>query len=64
MFLERLDLADFRNYAHLRLELAEPLSIFTGENAQGKTNILEAVLLLALARSPRTSRDGELVRWG
>lgn len=64
MFLERLELTDFRNYESLRLRFSEPLSLFSGENAQGKTNILEAVLLLAFARSPRTSRDGELVRRG
>lgn len=62
MFLRRLDLTDFRNYESLRLELDRPLTVFVGRNAQGKTNILEAVLLLALTRSPRTSRDGEMVR--
>ena len=64
MFLERLELTDFRNYESLRLDFQAPLALFVGRNAQGKTNILEAVLLLALARSPRTARDGELVRWG
>ncbi len=64
MYLERLELRDFRNYETLRLDLAAPLTLFCGANGQGKTNILEAVLLLALSRSPRTTRDGDLIRWG
>ncbi|MBI2300214.1 MAG: DNA replication/repair protein RecF [Armatimonadetes bacterium] len=64
MFLERLELTDFRNYESLDLEFSAPLCILFGSNAQGKTNILEAVLMLALARSPRCARDGEMVRWG
>ena len=64
MYLERLELTDFRNYETLRLDCERRLGILVGQNAQGKTNVLEAVLLLALGRSPRTSRDSELVRWG
>jgi DNA replication and repair protein RecF len=64
MFLERLELTDFRGYARLRLDFARPLTLFEGDNAQGKTNLLEAVSLLALARSPRGARDGEMIRWG
>ena len=40
------------------------LNVFVGENAQGKTNLLEAVATLLLTRSPRTSTAGELLRWG
>lgn len=64
MYLSRLELTDFRNYESLRLDCERQLGILVGQNAQGKTNVLEAVLLLALGRSPRTSRDAELVRWG
>jgi len=64
MYLERLELTDFRNYESLHLACDQRLGILVGQNAQGKTNVLEAVLLLALGRSPRTSRDAELVRWG
>lgn len=39
------------------------MNIFVGENAQGKTNILEAIYVLALAKSHRTSKDKELIRW-
>jgi len=64
MVLERLELTDFRNYATLRLEPRPGLNVLVGENAQGKSNLLEAVGLLALARSERAARDGDLVRWG
>ncbi|MBI5832960.1 MAG: DNA replication/repair protein RecF [Armatimonadetes bacterium] len=64
MFLERLELTDFRNYVGLKLAFERRLTVFQGANAQGKTNLLEAVALLALARSPRAARDGEMVRWG
>ncbi|MCC7493665.1 MAG: DNA replication/repair protein RecF [Fimbriimonadaceae bacterium] len=64
MFLERLELNDFRSWEQLRLQFEAPLTILAGANGQGKTNILEAVLLLAQTRSPRTGRDSELVRRG
>jgi DNA replication and repair protein RecF len=64
MHLERLRLTDFRNYATLDLPLAPGLIVFQGRNAQGKSNVLEAVSLLATTRSFRTSTDRETVRWG
>jgi len=60
----RLRLFNFRNYAELTLELGPALNVFVGENAQGKTNLLEAVATLLLTRSPRTSVTTELLRWG
>ncbi len=63
MHLTHLSLANFRNYARLELDLAPGASIFAGENAQGKTNLLEAVYLLATTRSPRTGSDADFVRW-
>jgi DNA replication and repair protein RecF len=64
MRVERLRLTDFRNYAHLDLTLPGGLIVFTGRNAQGKSNILEAVTLAATSRSFRTTNERELVRWG
>lgn len=64
MTLRRLLLVDYRNYARLDLDVTGALNIFVGENAQGKTNLLEAIYLLATGRSYRTARDAELVRWG
>jgi DNA replication and repair protein RecF len=59
-----LGLYDLRNYAELELEMPAGLNLFVGANAQGKSNLLEAIGMLATGKSFRTSRDGELVRWG
>ncbi|OUM97924.1 MAG: hypothetical protein BAA04_01005 [Firmicutes bacterium ZCTH02-B6] len=64
MDIRRLILKDFRNYAHLDLEPAGGLNLLAGANAQGKTNLLESILFLAVFRSPRAAREAELVRWG
>jgi DNA replication and repair protein RecF len=64
MYVERLRLADFRNYAALDLALPRGLVVFSGNNAQGKSNLLEAVSLIATSRSFRTSTEREVVRWG
>jgi DNA replication and repair protein RecF len=64
MHVERLRLTDFRNYRELDLALPRGLVVFTGRNAQGKSNLLEAVMLAATSRSFRTSNDREAVRWG
>ena len=64
MKLKNLQLKNFRNYSQLDLELSPQLNIFLGQNAQGKTNILEAIHFLALTRSHRTSHDKELIAWG
>ena len=62
--LSRLALAGFRNYASAELALEPGLSVFEGENGHGKSNLLEAAYLLAIAKSPRASNDRELVNWG
>jgi DNA replication and repair protein RecF len=64
MYVERLRLTDFRNYAALDLPLPRGLVVFTGRNAQGKSNLLEAVMLAATSRSFRTTSEREAVRWG
>jgi DNA replication and repair protein RecF len=63
MRVERLRLTDFRNYRELDLALPGGLVIFSGRNAQGKSNLLEAVSLIATTRSFRTATDREAVRW-
>ena len=63
MYLSHLELADFRNYKELNLTLGPGLFIFHGENAQGKTNLLEAVSMLATATSFHASSDREVVNW-
>jgi DNA replication and repair protein RecF len=63
MFLKRLALENYRNIAKFDLQLDQKVNIFVGPNAQGKTNILEAIYVLALTKSHRTSQDKELIRW-
>ena len=65
LMLKKLVLNDFRNYADLRLDFAEPtgLTYMIGDNGQGKTNILEAIYMLALAKSFRSADEGNLIKW-
>lgn len=62
MFLQSLHLQQFRNYSDQAVEFLAPKTILLGENAQGKSNLLEAVELLATLKSHRTSRDRDLVQ--
>jgi DNA replication and repair protein RecF len=64
LLLQRLTLADFRNYAELELEPAAGLNVFVGANAQGKSNLLEGIAMLGTGKSFRTSRDGDTIRKG
>ena len=64
MRVTELALEDFRSYERIRLELGPGLTAFVGPNGQGKTNLLEAVHLLARGDSPRARDDQEMVRWG
>ncbi|HET9553066.1 MAG TPA: DNA replication/repair protein RecF [Anaeromyxobacteraceae bacterium] len=64
MRLRSLQLQDFRNLAAVSLEPSERLTVLLGQNGQGKTNLLEAVYLLATLRPLRAGRLGELVRFG
>jgi len=61
--LQSLRLVNYRNYADLSLNFSDGVNVFLGENAQGKTNLLESIYVLALARSHRTSSDKDLIRW-
>lgn len=63
MYIQELCLRNFRNYVTLKLLVNPYLNIFVGDNAQGKTNIMEAVYYTATGRSHRTNRENELLRW-
>jgi DNA replication and repair protein RecF len=63
MYLSHLALTDFRNFRHLDLSLGPGLFLFYGENAQGKTNLLEAVTMLTTAHSFHTTSDREIMNW-
>jgi len=62
MYLRTLHLRQFRNYQDQRVDFLAPKTILVGNNAQGKSNLLEAVELLATLRSHRMTRDRDLVR--
>ena len=63
MRLNKLYLKNYRNYEELNTEFSKNLVIFLGENAQGKTNLLESIYVLAMTRSHRTSSEQELIGW-
>lgn len=63
MHINKLLLTDYRNYDTLDLTFENRVNVILGENAQGKTNVMEAIYVLAMARSHRTSKDKELIRW-
>ncbi|SFG26088.1 DNA replication/repair protein RecF [Sporolactobacillus nakayamae] len=63
MKLESIELTAYRNYDSLTLSFSDSVNVFLGENAQGKTNLLEAIYVLAIAKSPRTSHDKDLIQW-
>ena len=64
MNISQLTLKDFRNYEALELPLEGGVTVLCGDNAQGKTNVLEAVYLCCTGRSHRTRQDKELIRKG
>ncbi len=64
MQLNRITLANFRNYSHLELEPSPGLNVFVGANAQGKSNLLEAIAMLGTGKSFRSSRDADIIRDG
>lgn len=64
MIIKRLELADYRNYETLDLEFDKGTNILYGDNAQGKTNILEAIYLAATTKSHKGSKDKEMIGFG
>ncbi|HSP22941.1 MAG TPA: DNA replication/repair protein RecF [Planococcus sp. (in: firmicutes)] len=63
MWIEHLELSNYRNYEKLELTFSPGINVFIGENAQGKTNIMESLYVLSMAKSHRTANDKELIRW-
>jgi DNA replication and repair protein RecF len=64
MRLHRLTLTHFRNYRHLDLAFEGPVTLLQGQNAQGKTNLLEAIFFLATSKPVHAQTEREVVGWG
>lgn len=64
MKVKQIKLKNFRNYTEQIIKIASGTNVFVGQNAQGKTNILEAIYLCTCARSHRTGKDNDLIRDG
>ena len=64
MYIKNIKLNNFRNYENQEIELQNGINLFFGNNAQGKTNILEAIYLCAIGKSFRAKKDKELIKLG
>lgn len=62
MKVSRLELTDFRNYENEKIEFGDGVNVICGDNAQGKTNILEAIYFFSLGKSNRARKDAEMIR--
>lgn len=63
MHIERLKLRNYRNYESQSIDFDDKVNVIIGENAQGKTNLMEAIYVLAFTKSHRTSHEKELIQW-
>lgn len=64
MYVTYLKLTNFRNYESFTEDFSQGVHFIVGENAQGKTNLIEAIGLCSVGRSHRTKKEKELIRWG
>ena len=64
MYIESLALKNFRNYKELDINFSKNINILYGDNAQGKTNILEAIYIAATTKSHRNSKDKDIISFG
>lgn len=62
MYIKNIKLSNFRNYTNQEINLENGINLFFGDNAQGKTNILEAIFLCAIGKSFRAKKEKELIR--
>ena len=61
MYIREVELKNFRNYEHLNLKFNENVNFIIGNNAQGKTNLLESIFICSMGKSFRTSKDPEMI---
>ena len=64
MWINEIKLSNFRNYNYQEIKLHENINVFYGENAQGKTNIIESIFLSSIGKSFRTNNEKELIKFG
>ena len=63
MYFKKIKLKNYRNFSNLSIEVDPNLNIFIGNNAQGKTNLLEGINLIVKGSSYRTKEDKEVINW-
>ena len=63
MYIQSLELSNFRNYSNLNIDFDNGTNILYGNNAQGKTNILESIYLAGTSKSHRAARDREIIKF-
>lgn len=63
MWISDIKLSNFRNYSNKEIKLHENINVFFGENAQGKTNIIESIFLCSIGKSFRTNKEKELIKF-
>ena len=61
MWIKKIKINNFRNYKSQEINLEKNINIFYGENAQGKTNIIEAIFLSSMGKSFRAKKDKEMI---
>ena len=64
MYVESIELENYRNYRNVKVEFGRNTNILYGNNAQGKTNILESIYMAATTKSHRGSKDRDIIRIG
>ena len=64
MKILNVELKNYRNYSNLKLDFSPEINVIVGKNAQGKTNLLEAIFYSAIGKSLRTTKDSDLILWG
>mgnify|MGYP000619903974 CR=1 FL=1 len=63
MELKNIELINFRNYKYQKIEFINGINLFVGNNAQGKTNIIESIYISAFGKSYRTVKDNEIINF-
>ena len=63
MIVKEIEVKNYRNYSNLKLEFSSNVNVVLGKNAQGKTNLLEAIFFTAIGKSLRTNKEHDLIKW-